>query len=98
VTADVTVFAPTPVKLDFTISLTPDTTAARAAVQAELEDLLLREAEPEDGDGSGTILVSHIREAISLAAGETDHALTAPAADVTLAAGEMSVMGTITWS
>lgn len=97
VTANVTVFAPTAVALNFEIALSPDTATVRAAVQAELEDLLRREAEPEGGDGSGTILLSHIREAISVAAGETDHTLTAPAADVARNTGEMSVMGTITW-
>jgi len=97
VTAAVTVFAPTPVEVDFTIALTPDTATVRAAVEAELVDLLRREAEVEDGDGSGTILLSHIREAISMAAGETDHVLTAPAANVELDAGEIAVMGTVTW-
>ncbi|MFQ5472614.1 MAG: baseplate J/gp47 family protein, partial [Dehalococcoidia bacterium] len=92
VTAVVTVFAPTPVSLNFTIQLTPDTTAVRNAVQAELQDLLLREAVP-----AGTILISHIREAISIAAGETDHVLSSPAADVTHQAGELAVFGTITW-
>ena len=92
VTADVLVYAPTPIDLDLTISLTPATVAVKAAVTAELEDLVLREAIP-----GGTILVSHIREAISIAAGETDHALTSPAADVTHAAGEIAVLGTITW-
>lgn len=92
VTADVTVFAPTPVTVDFTIHLDPDTAAVRAAVQAELEDLLRREAEP-----GGTLLLSHIQEAISLAAGENDHVLTVPAADVTVLATEIAVMGTITW-
>jgi uncharacterized phage protein gp47/JayE len=92
VTADVLVYAPTPVALDLTISLTPATVAVKAAVTAELEDLILREAIP-----GGTILVSHIREAISIAAGETDHALTSPAADVTHSAGEIAVLGTITW-
>lgn len=97
VTVDLTVFAPTGVPLDFEITLTPNTATVQAAVQAELEDLLRREAEPEDGAGSGTILISHIREAISIAAGETDHVLTAPVANVTHGTGEMAIMGTITW-
>lgn len=93
VTADVTVVAPVAVPLDFTIELTPDTAAVRAAVEAELLDLLRREAEP-----GGTILISHLREAISVAAGETDHVLTLPAADVTHDTGEIAVMGEITWA
>ena len=92
VTADVTVVAPIAVPLNFTIDLTPDTAAIRAAVEAELRDLLLRESEP-----GATILLSHIREAVSLASGENDHILTVPAANVTHAVGEMATFGTITW-
>lgn len=93
VTADLTVVAPVAVPLDFTISITPDTSAIRAAIEAELRDLLRREAEP-----GATILLSHIREAISLATGENDHTLTVPAANVTHAVGEMATFGTITWA
>lgn len=94
VTADVTVVAPIAVPLDFEISgLLPDEQAVRDAIAAELADLLRREAEP-----GGTILVSHIREAISIAAGEHDHALVSPTADVTHNTGEIAVMGNITWS
>jgi uncharacterized phage protein gp47/JayE len=93
VTADVDVFAPVADPLNFTIDLTPDTTAVRNAVAAELRDLIAREAEP-----GGTLLISHIREAISIAAGETDHVLTAPSANVTAAAGEITVFGAITWA
>jgi len=92
VTADVTVVAPIAVPLNFSIDLTPDTAAIRAAVEAELRDLLLRESEP-----GATILLSHIREAISLASGENDHVLAAPTANVTHAVGEMATFGTITW-
>ncbi len=92
VTADLTVVAPVAVPLDLTIALTPNTSAVQAAVKAELADLLTREAEP-----GGTILLSHIREAISIAAGETDHDLTSPTADVTHNTGEIAVLGTITW-
>ena len=93
VTADVTVVAPVAVPLDITLSITPDTAAVRAAVEAEIEDLLLREAEP-----GGTILISHIREAVSVAAGETDHTITLPASDVAHGTGEIAVPGTFTWT
>lgn len=92
VTADVVVLAPTPAPIDFEISVTPDSLDVRAAVQAELTDLLLRESEP-----GGTILISHIREAVSIAAGEHDHEVVFPAANVEADAGEMPTMGTITW-
>lgn len=93
VTAEVTVAAPVAAPLDFTIDISPDTTAVRQAVEAELRDLLAREAVP-----GGTILISRIREAISIAAGEADNALTSPSANVTHTAGQIAVMGTITWA
>ncbi|TCS62595.1 baseplate J/gp47 family protein [Varunaivibrio sulfuroxidans] len=93
VTAAVTVVAPIAVPLDLTIAgLNPATQAVKDAVTAELTDLIGREAAP-----GGAILISHIREAISIAAGEVDHALTAPIADVAHATGEIAVMGAITW-
>jgi uncharacterized phage protein gp47/JayE len=92
VTADVTVAAPTPVEVDFEINLSPNTAAVRAAVTAELADLIRRESTP-----GGTLLLSHIREAISVATGETDHALVNPSANVTRTFGEISVVGDITF-
>ncbi|PHJ81967.1 hypothetical protein VF14_18370 [Nostoc linckia z18] len=93
VTADVTVFAPVAVALNFTIDLSPDTAVVRAAVEASLRDLIRREAQP-----GGTIYLSQIREAISIAAGETDHTLTSPNANVTRTAGQITTFGTITWT
>lgn len=94
VTAQVTVVAPVAVPLDLTITgLVPDTAAVRAAIEAEVTDLLRREAVP-----GGTILISRLREAISIAAGEADHELTSPVANVAHAAGELAVLGTITWA
>lgn len=97
VTADVTVYAPTAVPIDMTIQLAPNDSTTQAAVESELADLLRREANVEDGNGSGTILLSHIDEAISIATGETDHNLVTPTADVTFSAGELATLGTITW-
>lgn len=86
--------APTLVPTAVTITgLLPDTPEIRAAIVAELEDLHLREASP-----GGTLFLSHIREAISLAAGEANHVLTVPAADVVRAAGELAVLGTVTFA
>lgn len=93
VTAQLTVVAPVAVPLNFTIALTPNTTAVKAAVTAELTDMLLRESIP-----GGTILLSHIRAAISIATGETNNVLTVPAADVVNTTGNMSTMGVITWA
>ncbi|WP_251976708.1 baseplate J/gp47 family protein [Salinicola avicenniae] len=93
VTAEVVAFASAADPLDFVIAgLTPGTQAVRDAVAAELADLITREAEP-----GGTILISHIREAISIAAGENDHRLISPCANVTHGNGRMPIMGTISW-
>lgn len=93
VTAVVQIFAFTAEEIDFTIQLKSAVTqAVKDAVEAELADLIFREGEPE-----GTLLISHIREAISIAAGEVDHDLQSPIADVVLTAGQMPVMGSITW-
>jgi uncharacterized phage protein gp47/JayE len=91
-TADATVFAPVADALNFTIALTPNTVVVQAAVQAELADLLSREAVP-----GGTLPLTHINQAISVATGETDHVLSVPAASVVSAPGHISVLGVITW-
>lgn len=93
VTAQVFAIAPVAAPLAITVRVTPDTPTVRHAVSAELADVLRREAAP-----GGTILLSHLREAVSIAAGEADHDLQLPASDVVSAAGEMPVMGTITWA
>ena len=94
VTADAIVAAPAAVPLAIEITnVMPDTPSVRAAIAAEIADLIRRESEP-----GGTILVSHIREAISTAAGEFDHELTSPADDVDHAANEIAVPGAIAWS
>ena len=94
VTAAVTVLAPTSAPLNFTITgLVPDTPALRAAVEAELADLVRREASP-----GGTLLLSRIRAAISATAGETDYTLVSPVANVVAAAGAITTMGVVTWA
>lgn len=92
VTAELFVLAPTLKPVLYSIHPVPDTTAVRAAITASLKDLHEREAGLGD-----TLLISHIREAISGAAGETDHSLTVPAADVPAAAYELLTFGGITW-
>lgn len=92
VTADVTVFAPVALTVPMTIAINPNTGTVQAAIEAELEDLFMREAAPD-----GTIPVSHVREAISIAAGEYDHNLVTPTADIVQAANELAVLGAITW-
>lgn len=92
VTAQVYALGPVLKAVDYTIKLTPDTTLVRAAVVAELTDLHEREA----GLGS-TLLVSHIREAVSSAEGETNNVVASPSGDVTAKANELLTVGTFTW-
>ena len=87
VTADLTVFAPAAVPVDFVIRITPDNPAVRAAIAAELADLLAREAEP-----GGTLYRSRIGEAVSLAAGEYRHEVVLPAGDISAGPGELLVL------
>jgi uncharacterized phage protein gp47/JayE len=97
ITAEVTALAPVELELDFTIEVVPDNAETRAAVEAELEDLLQRVAEPGDGVARGKVLLSQIRTAIGISAGVTDYTLTDPPADVVPGVGELLVVGTITW-
>lgn len=93
VTAEVVVFAPVakPLNIVFQV-ITPDSPAVRDAIRAEIVDLLFREAAP-----GGTILVSRLREAISLAAGEGDHVLVSPVANIAHQPSELAVLGAIDW-
>jgi uncharacterized phage protein gp47/JayE len=92
VTADLYVVAPTPVPLDMTIQLEPASSAVEAAVLAEVRDLIRREAVP-----GGTILISHLREAVSTAAGEYDSNIVTPSGNVEHDTGEIAVPGEITF-
>jgi uncharacterized phage protein gp47/JayE len=93
VLATVIAMAPTAVAFEPEIILTPDTPTNRAAVEAQLADLLAATAIP-----GGSLAPSQISEAISAAAGELYHTLVSPTAPVTTMQHEMLVMGTVTWS
>lgn len=94
VTDQLTVVAPTLLPVALTIAgLSPNTSAVQAAVSAELADLFRREAKP-----GGAVLLSHIRAAISAAAGEDDYTLTSPTANVVATTGQMLTLGVITWA
>lgn len=93
VTALPIVIAPTADPIDFTIELDPPTVDVMSAVEDELEDLILRDSSP-----GGTILWSRMQEAISIAAGESDHTLISPTGNFVSASGYIATMGTITWA
>lgn len=67
------VIIPTAVTKNWTLSISPDTAANRAAVIAAVQDLFFREAIPGQ-----SIPHSHVKEVISAAPGEYNHAITAP--------------------
>ena len=86
-------FAPFDNPMDVSLEILPNTPAVQASVTTALKELILREAAP-----GGTLLVSKIREAISTAAGEQNHVLVTPTLDVTVAAGELTTLGTVTFA
>ncbi|WP_339521535.1 baseplate J/gp47 family protein [Pseudomonas sp. EL_65y_Pfl2_R96] len=92
VTAEVHVLSPVQVPVTYSLRLTPDTTAVRAAVEAQLRDLHNREAGLGD-----TLLLTHIAEAISSATGENDHKLLSPTADVAAANNQLLTFGGCVW-
>lgn len=92
VTAELGVLAPTLVPVVYQLSVTPDSPRVRAAVELALAQLHERES-----DLGTRMLHTHMGEAISGAAGEVDHVLHSPAADVVPAAGELLVYGGAQW-
>lgn len=92
VTAALVVFAPIPFPIDLFIRSAPTTAEVRAAILAEIDDFFARDAQP-----GGTIYLSRLREAISIAAGEIWHDLELPSANITVGAGALPVLGTVTW-
>lgn len=92
VTAEVHVVSYLPLEVDFTLAVSPDTLANRAAVEAALGDHFAREA------AIGTAMpLSRISESISAADGEYAHRLVAPVGAVLPAPRELPVLGTVTW-
>jgi uncharacterized phage protein gp47/JayE len=92
ITATIYVFPAIRDVISPTISITPFTDAVKAAAIKELRDLFARESEP-----GGTILRTHMDEAISVADGETDHELISPVDNVIAAPAHLPVLGDITW-
>lgn len=87
------IFASAPFIVDLLISAQPISAEVRAAIVAELVDLFAREAEP-----GGTIRRSHLDEAVSAAAGETDHTILAPVGSVVSPPGALPTLGQVTWA
>lgn len=96
-TSEPTAAAPTSLAVAFTIHIVPDNADTRAAVTAELVDLMNRVAEPGDGVGRGTVLLSAIRTAIGTAEDVTDYTVTVPSGNVVPGVGQLPTVGVITW-
>lgn len=104
----VTVASPEAVVVPVVVSgLQPNTTAVQEAVRAELKDAFFRLSRPAGSDnefGSMPYLASPfsfsrswIWQAVANATGEQRHVIVAPAADITLAPGQMAVLGNVTF-
>ncbi len=76
----------------FSIRLTPNTEQTRQATANALIDLYSREARP-----GGTMLLTHIEEAIALARGVTDFDLLLPTDDIDHDPTDMPAVGDIDW-
>ncbi|MEE1922910.1 baseplate J/gp47 family protein [Pseudomonas sp. 148P] len=92
VTAEVYVLPPQEKPVQYQLSVTPDSSAVRRAVEASLVDLHNRESEL-----GGVLLGTHISEAISGATGERDHKIHAPIGDVAAQKNELLTYGGVLW-
>lgn len=103
--ASVAVFIAQPVAINLSLKVLPNTAEVKAQVTAALQDFFKAEGVPK-----ASILLSHLHEAISLAAGEQDHELVAvstvkgglttpvvPLGNVVCTENEIPVLGSLTW-
>jgi uncharacterized phage protein gp47/JayE len=100
VTADVIVFAPTPLPLTPTIRISPDTADNRGAVITSIKALIAAEAIPGGSiSASGVFYYSRIEEAVETSPGIVDSEFTipAPGTNVAIAPGELLQLGAVTW-
>lgn len=97
--AIVDVAAPTPVTVNVTITnLRPDTAMVRDAVRAELVELFRHDIPVSTRTAPYVLRQSKLWEAISIASGEDSHTLTLPSGDVSVAAGSIAVLGTVSFA
>ncbi|BBT38941.1 baseplate J/gp47 family protein [Pseudomonas putida] len=92
VTAELYVLPPVEKPVQYELKVSPDSSAVRRAVENELVELHQRESDL----GAG-LLLTHIGEAISSAAGERDHEVISPAASVEAAPNELLTYGGVLW-
>jgi uncharacterized phage protein gp47/JayE len=98
-TADLFVFAPTTVAVDFTFtSLSPDTPTMRTAVTNQLI-ALFQDGVTFDQDVLEASYLGKIQNTQDLATGQfiTSFALSAPSGNVSISDGEIAILGTVTF-
>ncbi len=88
------VYAPTEQTQNYTIAIRPNNATIRAAVEASVRAMHVR-----DVPMGATLLFSKVNEAVSIAAGEDDHEVTVPSADVTATSADHIILaGTFSFS
>lgn len=92
VTADLVLYAPIPAPINPYVHIAPDTPVIRAAVTAELDDLILRAGAP-----GATILHSKLEQAVEDATGVQDCRLISPNVDFTIALPFMATLGQVSF-
>jgi uncharacterized phage protein gp47/JayE len=92
----VTALAPTGSTLNFSLDLSSgaDTAAIRAAIVANLTDMMLQKGAPT----GVTIYKTWIDDAIATATGVTNYTLSSPLVNQVYAVGTMPIMGTVTFA
>ena len=96
--SEIYVTPPVAAPLNPSIAIKPNTSAAQAAVTANLAALILAEANYEDGTGSGKLLITQIEAAIDQSLGIVDYVLSTPTANLTPSMGYIVTLGTITFT
>lgn len=84
--------APTPVTVDFTLRISPDTELVRSDIISEIAAFIRREAEPGE-----TLYLSRISESISASMNEYYHEILLPVSNITFEMDEIGVLGTVTF-
>lgn len=86
------VLPPVVTPVNYRIQVVPNTTQVHESVASELRDLHRRDAVP-----GGQLLLSRIREAISIAVGESDNSVVFPTNNLVPATGQLLTVGEIEW-
>lgn len=102
VRAEFVAVAPVPGSVDITVALTPDSVAERAAVTAALQGFFDPTATgsrivPGLPGAPFSLPVAWISEVISAVPGESRHVLVEPASGPVFSAGQLPVLGTVTF-